>query len=142
MKMKFADSELEYELLDGEYRRYADEGYGEYLCVGLFDTNKMLFQYIDTTMEPVDFVQSVISNLPEFALYYLLNVLQTNNNMLIRLTFSPETPTGFEIYYDCSCQDNDINSIIEWISANNDFAAAEYRYTEVINGHQQCAGNK
>ena len=142
MKMKFADSELEYELLNGEYRRYADEGYGEYLCVGLFDTNKVLFQYIDTAMESVDFVQSVISNLPEFAMYYLLNVLHTHSDTLIRLTFSPETPTGFEIYYNCSCRENDINSIIEWINANNDFAAEEYRYTEVINGHQQCAGNK
>ena len=100
MKMKFADSELEYELLNGEYRRYKEHNgneNAEYLCVGLFNTNKVLFQYIDTLNEPVDFVQSVISNIPEYAMDYLVGVLNKNNNIFIRLTFYPGEPTGFEI---------------------------------------------
>ena len=145
MKMKFADSELEYELLNGEYRRYKEHDgneNAEYLCVGLFNTNKVLFQYIDTLNEPVDFVQSVISNIPEYAMDYLVGVLNKNNNIFIRLTFYPGEPTGFEIYYDCDCKENDINSLIKWMNIHNDFAATEYAYTEIINGHQKHITNK
>lgn len=142
MKMKFADSELEYELLEGEYRRYVEEEgqAGEYLCVGVFNTNRVLFHYVDTVKEPVDFVQSVISNIPDFAMDYLINALSENDDMLVRLIFIPGAPTGFEIYYNCYCEENDINSLVAWMSAHNDFAATEYRYTEVINGHQKCVG--
>lgn len=138
MKMKFADTELEYELLNGEYYRYAEEQYGEYLCVGLFGNNKVLFQYIDTMNEPVDFVQSLISNIPDYAMDYLVKVLNENSNIFVRLTFYPGNPTGFEIYYDCDCKDDSIGSLIEWMSTHNDFAATEYRYTEIIDGHQKC----
>ena len=143
MKMKFADSELEFKLLDGEYRRYIDEDknkYAEYLCVGEFDTSRVLFQYIDTTNEVVDYVQSIISNIPEFALDYLVTALSTNNDVLVRLTLYPGEPTSFEIYYHCYCEDNDINNLIGWMGAHNDFAATEYKYTEVVNGHQKCVG--
>ena len=143
MKMKFADSELKFKLLDGEYRRYVDdEGnkHAEYLCVGEFDTSRVLFQYIDTTNEVVDYVQSIISNIPEFALDYLVHALSANDDILARLTFYPGAPTSFEIYYNCYCEENDINGLVDWMSAHNDFAATEYRYTEVINGHQKCVG--
>ena len=140
MKMKFANNELECELLEGEYRRYADEGYGEYLCVGISNTNRVLFQYIDIVKEPIDFVQSIIDNVPDFAMDYLVNVLSNKNDVLVRMTLYPEVPTGFEIYYDCYCENNDVESLVDWMRSHNDFEAEEYRYTEIINGHQMCIG--
>ena len=140
MKMKFANNELECELLEGEYRRYADEGYGEYLCVGISNTNRVLFQYIDIVKEPIDFVQSIIDNVPDFAMDYLVNVLSNKNDVLVRMTLYTEVPTGFEIYYDCYCENNDVESLVDWMRSHNDFEAEEYRYTEIINGHQMCIG--
>lgn len=143
MKMKFDNKEFDFELLEGEYRRYVEEDgsrRGEYLCVGVNGVNRILFQYVDTIGEAVDFVQRVVENIPDFALEYLMGVLNQNNDILVRMTFVPAMPTSFEIYYNCDCYDNDVNSIIKWMSENNDFAAAEYRYTEVANGHQKCVG--
>ena len=142
MKMEFANSGLEYELLDGEYRRYTEEGYGEYLCVGVIGTNRVLFQYIDTKKESINFVQSLIDNIHDLAIDYLVSALEENDDLLIRLTLYPGTPTSFEIYYNCDCERNDINSLIEWIGTHNDFAAKEYRYTEVKNGHQKYIGEE
>lgn len=142
--MKFANSELDFELLDGEYRRYVDEigaMSSRYLCVGISGSNRILFQYIDTVHESVDFIQSVISNIPDPALEYLIDVLSTKTNILVSLTFVPGCPTNYDIYYDCDCNDNAINSLERWMIDNNDFAAFEFKYTEVINKHQVCAGS-
>lgn len=142
--MKFANSELDFELLDGEYRRYVDEigaMSSRYLCVGISGSNRILFQYIDTVHEPVDFIQSVISNIPDPALEYLIDVLSANNNILVALTFVPGCPTSYDIYYECDCNDNNINNLEKWMIDNNDFAAFEYKYTEIINKHQVCAGS-
>lgn len=143
MRIQFDNKEFNFELLDGEYRRYVEEDdsrSAEYLCVGVCGMNRILFQYIDTTGESVNFVQRIVDNIPDFALEYLMDVIDKNINLLVRMTFVPVLPTSFEIYYDCDCEDDDINSIIKWISENNDFAATEYRYTEVVNGHQKCVG--
>ena len=143
MKMQFANKEFEVELLNGEYRRYVNENGvqdAEYLCVGLYGENKILFHYIDTTGTIVDYIQNVMDNIPEYALEYLTNILNKHTNVLVRLTFIPVFPTSFEIYYDSHCESNDVNDIIQWMGENNDFAATEFRYTEVINGHQKCVG--
>ena len=143
MKMQFDNKEFDFEMFNGEYRRYVEEDgarNGEYLCVGVCGTNRILFQYIDATGESVDFVQRVVDNIPDFALAYLIGVLDKNIDVLVRMTFVPVLPTSFEIYYDCDCENNDVNSIIKWMAEHNDFAATEYRYTEVINGHQKCVG--
>lgn len=143
MKMQFNNKEFDLELLDGEYRRYVEEDgsqSAEYLCVGVCGVNRILFQYIDTTGEAVDFVQRIVKNIPDFAFEYLMNVFGQNNDILVRLTFVPVVPTGFEIYYNCDCEDSDVDSIIKWMKENNDFAATEYRYTEIVNGHQKCVG--
>lgn len=142
MKMKFVNKE--FELLNGEYRRYMEADgthQAEYLCVGICDDNRVLFQYIDTTGEAKDFVQCIIDNIPKFALDYLTDIMNKNNNMLVRITLFPTMPAGFEIYYNCNCKNNDIDSIIQWMGDNNDFEATEFRYTEVINGHQKCIGD-
>lgn len=143
--MKFADSEFELELLDGEYRRCVDED-GEmsarYVCAGKVGNNRMLFQYIDTIQEPVDFVQSVISNIPDLAMEYLVGVLSDYENIMVMLTFVPGSPTSYDIYYDCDCESNEINSLEQWMFTHNDFAAFEFKYTEITNGHQRCAGSE
>ena len=141
MKMQFANKE--FELLNGEYRRYVEADHtqsAEYLCVGVCGDNRILFQYIDTVGETKDFIQCVIDNIPKFALDYLTDVLNKNNKVLVRATLFPTMPTSFEIYYDCDCENNDMDSIIQWMSDNNDFAATEFRYTEIVNGHQKCVG--
>ena len=143
--MRFADSELTLELLNGEYRRYinaTDEMRAEYLCVGLLNTNRILFQYIDTVLEPVDYVQSVISNIPEMALEYLVYVLENKENMLVHMVFVPGRETCYDIYYECDCSDNETISLLKWALNHNDCAAFEYKYTEIINGHQVCAGSE
>ena len=143
MKIKFNEKEFDFELLDGEYRRYLeDDGTrsAEYLCMGIYEDKKILFQYIDTNGQITDYIQCVVDNIPEFALDYLTDVLNTNSDVLVRLTFTPVMPTGFEIYYNCNCESNEISDIIKWMYENNDFAATEFRYTEIINGHQKCVG--
>lgn len=141
MKIKFANSNIEGKLLEGEYLRYANEKYGEYLCVGIFNTNRILFQYIDIANESVDFVQSVVDNVPDFAMNYLEGVLSDKTDVLVRMIFYPGTPTSFEIYYDCYCEEDDVENLISWIASHNDFAAEEYKYTEIIDGHQMCIGS-
>jgi redox-regulated HSP33 family molecular chaperone len=142
MEIKFSDKKFNFELLDGEYRRYVENDVqtAEYLCVGVCGKNKILFQYINTAGESIDFVERIVDNIPEFALDYLTDVLTKNDDMLVRLTFIPVLPTSFEIYYNCDCESNVISDIIQWMSENNDFAATEFRYTEIINGHQKCVG--
>ena len=142
MTTKFTHRGFEFELLDGEYRRYADVGgeHAEYLCVAKYNGNRMLVQYVDTTGIVVDFVQTLMDNMPNFAFDYLVSVMNNNNNVLARTTFVPATSTSFEIYYNCDYVSDDIDGIIDWMRQHNDFAAETYRYTEVINGHQKCVG--
>jgi redox-regulated HSP33 family molecular chaperone len=143
MKGRYDMKGFNFELLDGEYRRYVDSDgtqSAEYLCVGVFEGNRILFQYVDTTNEVVDYVQYVVENIPEFAFDYLIGVLKNNHNVLVRLAVAPTLPTSFEIYYNCDCQSNEISDIIVWMGENNDFAAEEFRYTEIKDGHQKCVG--
>ena len=140
MKMKFGNSNIEFDLLNGEYRKLEEES-GKmicyYLCVGLCGANRILFHYIDTTHEPIDFIQSIIDNLIDMALNYLDGVLNANDNVLVHMSLYPGESTGYNIYYGCDCESNDINDLIAWMSNHNDFAAKEYNFTEIIDGHQQ-----
>lgn len=142
MTTKFMHRGFEFELLDGEYRRYVDvDGkHAEYLCVAKYNNNKMLIQYVDITSVVLDYVQTLMDNMPDMAFDYLMDVMTSKENVLARLTFIPATPTSFEIYYDCDYEKDDVDGIIEWMIQNNDFAAETYRYTEIVNGHQKCVG--
>jgi hypothetical protein len=129
-------------LPNGEYRRFLEDAISYYLCTGTYNVNKIIFQYIDITNEPVDFVQTIIDNLPEAALHYLIDVLNENDNILVRLTYYPGEQTGFEIYYQCDCESNEVEDLIDYILKNNDFACEEWKYTEIINGHQRYIGQE
>lgn len=142
MTTKFMHRGFEFELLEGEYRRYVDidSKHAEYLCVAKYNGNRVLIQYVDTTSVIVDYVQTAMDCLPEEAYDYLVDAMNNNQNVLIRLTFVPATPTSFEIYYDCDYNNDDIDGILVWMLNHNDFAAEDYRYTEIVNGHQRCIG--
>lgn len=142
MTTKFTHRGFEFELLGGEYRKYVDVGgeHAEYLCVAKYNGNKMLIQYVDTTGVIVDYVQTLMENVPDFAYNYLIDVMNKNSNILVRLTFIPAAPTSFEIYYHCDYDSEDIDGIVSWMGHHNDFAAESYRYTEIVNGHQKCIG--
>lgn len=142
MTTKFTHRGFEFELLDGEYRRYvdADSKHAEYLCIAKYNNNRVLIQYIDTTGVIVNFVQTLMDNMPDMAFDYLMGVMKNSSHVLARATFIPAAPTSFEIYYDCDYTSDDIDGIIEWMLTHNDWAAETYRYTEVVNGHQKCVG--
>lgn len=142
MTTKFTHRGFEFELLDGEYRRYTGVGdkHAEYLCVAKYNNNRILIQYVDTTGVIVDFVQTLMDNILDMAFDYLMSVMNNKENILARATFVPATPTSFEIYYDCDYSGDDIDGIIAWMLDHNDWAAESYRYTEVVNGHQKCVG--
>lgn len=144
MVTKFEYREFEFDLLDGEYRRYRNmpgqPEQAEFLCIAKYKENQLLLQYIDSTGVPVNYVKTLFENIPDFAFEYLMNVLDKQTNILVRMTFVPEAPTSFEIYYECdSCTDS-IDETVRWMASHNDFASMEYRYTEVVNGHQKCVG--
>jgi hypothetical protein len=142
MTTRFTHKGFEFELLNGEYRRYVDvnEQSAEYLCIAKHNDNKLLLQYVDTTGLIIDYVQTLMDNLPNIAFDYLMDVISQRQDVLARVTFTPATPTGFEIYYDCDYSGDDIDGIIGWMLEHNDWAAESYRYTEIVNGHQKCVG--
>ena len=142
MTTKITHRGFEFEILTGEYRRYVDVNgkHAEYLCIAKYNNNKILLQYIDTTGVVVDFVQTLMDNMPDVAFDYLMSVISNKDNILARATFIPATPTSFEIYYDCDNDSDNIDEVIDWMRHHNDFAAETYRYTEIVNGHQRCVG--
>ena len=141
MKIKLSNSNIECKLLNGEYRK-SEEKPGEYKYyyrrVGICGSNRILFHYIDTTQKPTDYIQSIIDHLPDLAAEYLNRILQMYNNVLVHMTLYPGEPTGYDIYYHCENETNTIFDLVEWMRTNNDFAAIEYNYTEIIDGHQKC----
>lgn len=137
-----------FEVLEGEYRRYRNHSkepeHSEYLCVAKYNGNRLLLQYVGTEDETVDFVETLFSRLPEFAFDYLMSVLDKYENILVRATYvsMEDAIASYEIYYDCDCLRDDIDSVLGWMISHNDFASETYRYTEIVNGHQKCVGEK
>lgn len=146
MATNFDHRGFEFELLDGEYRRYrnrpGEPEHAEYLCVAKYKGNKLLLQHVRTDGEIVDFVKTLFDNMPEVAFDYLMSVIDKQENVIARITYIAieDAGTAFEIYYDCDCESDQVDAIIQWMLHNNDFAAETYRYTEVVNGHQKCVG--
>lgn len=146
MITNFENRGFEFEVLDGEYRRYrnrpGEPEHAEYLCVAKYNGNRILLHHVREDGEIVNFVQTIYDKLPDFAFNYLMNVLNEHQNVVARALYVavPDSITGYEIYYDCDCNSDKVDDIIEWIATHNDFDAADYRYTEVVNGHQKCVG--
>ena len=131
---------LTIELFEGEYYRFATADptrINYYLCVGTYKTNKILFQYVDTKNVPVDYVQAVIDNLPKVALEYLVDALNTNENVLVFISHVPGSITRFDIYYQSDCESNATDDLLDWMMDHNDWAAKQYNYTEIIDGKQR-----
>ena len=136
---------LTIELFEGEYYRFATADptrINYYLCVGTYKTNKILFQYVDTKNVPVDYVQAVIDNLPKVALEYLVDVLNTNEKVLVFVSHVPGSITRFDIYYQSDCESNATDDLLDWMMDHNDWAAKQYNYTEIIDGKQRPAGER
>lgn len=134
----------EFEIGKGEYRRYIEENgstSGEYLCYGSYNNNHILFQYIELNAEPINYVKSVLENIPDFAFNYLMTELIERQELVVRMSYFPGSQTSFEIYYNYDQSSNDISWLIQWMGEHNDFAAQEYRYTQIIDGHQSCIGS-
>ena len=146
MTTKFEYRGFGFELLDGEYRRYrnrpGEPEHAEYLCVAKYKGNRLLLQHIRTDGEIVGFVETLFNNMPNFAFDYLMSVLDEHQKIIVRATYMTveDSPTSFEIYYGCDCESDQIDDILAWMINNNDWAAENYRYTEVVNGHQKCVG--
>lgn len=135
--------DLSVKLLEGEYHRFKQDDDNRpnfYLCPGLVGENKLLFQYVDTLNQPMDFVQTVIDNIPDVALKYLVNVLNTYKNVLVFVSYVPGGITCFDIYYGNTCKSNNTDDLLDWMMDHNDWAAKQYNYTEIIDGQQKPAG--
>ena len=135
--------DLDVKLLEGEYHRFQEKDrINFYLCPGLVGTNKLFFQYVDTLGQPVSFVQAVIDNLPKVALEYLVDALNTNENVLVFISHVPGSITRFDIYYQSDCESNATDDLLDWMMDHNDWAAKQYNYTEIIDGKQRPAGER
>ena len=56
--------------------------------------------------------------------------------ILIYITRYLDADSCYDIYYDFNGDDLSINGLVDWMQLNNDFAAVNYRYTEIKNGKQ------
>lgn len=111
-----------------------------YVALAEVGSNTILFHYTDASQNTLDYVDSIINGLPDFAKNYLAQVVNDNDNLLIHWSQYPNTDSGYTIYYDCDCENKDLIELPYWMQVNNDFAFVDYRYTEVKNGHQMIVG--
>lgn len=124
---------------NGEIHRLRDDLGNEsiyYVALGHCLGHHILFNYTKINNYDLDYVTEIISGVPKFASDYLLDVMQHNNNLLIYLTRYVDTDSCYDIYYDFDSDDLSIDGLVNWMQLNNDFAAVNYRYTEIKNGKQ------
>ena len=146
MATEFEYRGVKFELLDGEFRRYRGipelANREEYFTVAKYNDNRLMLQHVRTDGEIVDYVKTLYENIPDFAFDYLMSVLNEHQNVMVCATYVAleDAMTSLVIYYDCDCESNQVDDIIAWMINNNDWAAENYRYTEVVKGHQKCVG--
>ena len=146
MATEFEYRGFDFELLDGEFRRYRDfpelANREEYLSVAKYNGNRILLQHVRTDGEIVDYVRTLFEKIPDFAFDYLMSVLNNHQGVMVCASYVAieDAMTSFTIYYGCDCDSDQIDDIIAWMISNNDWAAENYRYTEVVDGHQKCVG--
>ena len=124
---------------NGEIHRLRDDFGNEsayYVAFGNCSGHNILFNYTNIDDYNLDYVSEIINGIPDFAANYLVGVMQSNNNLLIYLTRYMGSDSCYDIYYDFDGDDLSINGLVNWMQLNNDFAAVNYRYTEIKNGKQ------
>ena len=128
---------------DGEIHRLRDD-YGNessyYVALGQCLGHNILFNYTNIVDYNMDYIFEIISGIPTFASNYLLDVMQHNDNLLIYITRYLDVDSCYDIYYNFNGDDLSINGLVNWMQLNNDFAAVNYRYTEIKNGKQSIPG--
>ena len=146
MTTNFEYRGCDFELMDGEFRRYRDfpelANREEYLTVAKYNGNRILLQHVRTDGEIVDYVRMLFEKIPDFAFDYLMSVLNNHQSVMVCASYIAieDAMTSFTIYHGCDCDSDQIDDIIAWMISNNDWAAENYRYTEVVDGHQKCVG--
>lgn len=130
-------------ITNGEMHKQIDEvgNMSEYYiatanCLG----HTVVFCYTDIDDYNVNYVGKIISGIPSFAVNYLLNTMYNNDNLLIYIARYANADSCYDIYYDFNEEDKSIDNMINWMQINNDFAMANYRYTEIKNGKQTIPG--
>lgn len=127
----------EFVLQNGTMRRYPGEA-PDYLDVGVAENNNRILFYYSDASEIVDYIDTIIKNVPDIAVKYLDELFEKRTDILLRLWYTPGSEMScFEVYHNCTCESNELDDLIRYMASNNDFAAAQYRYTEVINGKQR-----
>ena len=124
---------------NGEMHRLRDASGNEseyYVALGSCLGHNIFFNYTCVNSYELDYIAEIINGLPEFASNYLLDVMQNNNNLLIYLTRYIDEDSCYDIYYNFDGDDLSIDGLVNWMQLNNDFAAINYRYTEIKNGKQ------
>lgn len=130
-------------VLYGEMHRQIDDYANEtayYIALGHCLGHKIVFCYTNIDNYNMNYVQEIMNGIPNFAANYLLDVMHNNNNLLIYITRYADADSCYDIYYDFDGDDMSISELVNWMQLNNDFAAANYRYTEIKDGKQSIPG--
>lgn len=115
-------------------RSLTDDPY--FVAIGYNERCTILFHRMFDNNTIEDFIESITTGLPSVAEDYLDEVLANNDNVLIHWSKYHDAPSAYDIYYDFTYEDQSIEEILNWMQLNNDFAATNYRYTEIRNGKQ------
>ena len=68
-------------------------------------------------------------------LFFLLIFANAKNR---KISFRRLEPTFYDSYKDKGLL---TQPLIRWMFDHNDFSAENYRYTEIVGGHQRCVGS-
>lgn len=107
-----------------------------FVAIGTCGTHTILFHRMFESDQIEDFIDSIITGLPSQAEDYLDEVLTTNDNVLVHWSRYHNTPSAYDIYYDFTGDNQSIEEMLNWMQLNSDFAATNYRYTEIKDGKQ------
>lgn len=113
-----------------------------FVAIGYCDTHTILFHRMFDNNQIEDFIDSIITGLPDIAEDYLDEVLSENDNVLVHWSKYKDAPSAYDIYYDFTGDNDSIEEILNWMQLNSDFAATNYRYTEIKDGKQTVIAPK
>jgi hypothetical protein len=126
-------------IITGEVHRQIDEFDQQsayYIALAECMGHYVLFCYTDIHDYNNNYIAEIIDGTPSFASNYLVDTMQHNDNLLIYITRYRDADSCYDIYYDFNGDDLSIDGLVNWMQINNDFAAVNYRYTEIKDGKQ------